>query len=96
MGTKMVRVGQIYGRGKLIPVGRTKFYEDIVHDENGPEIQFIPGTNIPRLRLTNLSEKVRVGFEDEIAALTEALRKLRDARTKPDTTKATKDQQPTA
>ena len=49
-------------------------------DEDGPEIQFIPGTTIPRLRLTHLGEKVRVGFEDEIEALAEALRAARDAK----------------
>ena len=80
MTTRMLRVNAIYGRGNPIPVGKTKLYQDIVYDEDGPEIQFIPGTTIPRLRLTHLGEKVRVGFEDEIEALAEALRAARDAK----------------
>jgi hypothetical protein len=75
--TKMIRVNQIYGCGNPIPVGRTKFYEDIVYRDGGSE--FIPGTAIPRLRLTNLSERVRVGFADEVHAIAEALRARRDA-----------------
>jgi hypothetical protein len=78
MGTKLMRLYEIYGRGNPIPVGHTKFYEDIVYREGGDE--FIPGTDIPRLRLTNLSERVRVGFEDEVHAIAEALRARRDAK----------------
>jgi hypothetical protein len=76
MGTRLIRVGQIYGRGNPIPVGKTKFYDDIVYREGGDE--FIPGTDIPRLRLTSLSEGVRVGFEDEVHAIAEAFRARRD------------------
>jgi hypothetical protein len=84
MGTKMVRVGAIYGRGGLIPVGKTKFYDDIVHDDAGPEKQFIPGTNIPRLRLTFLAEGgARVAFEDEIEALVEGFRQMRNEKKAP-------------
>jgi hypothetical protein len=75
--TKLLRVGQIYGRGGPIPVGKTQFYENIVYRKGGPEN--IPGTDIPRLRLTSLSERVRVGFEDEVHAIAEALRARRDA-----------------
>jgi hypothetical protein len=74
---KMLRVGAIYGRGKPIPVGKKKFYQDIVlKDENDP---FIPGTKIRRLRLASLGERVRVGFEHEIEAIAEALLVERDA-----------------
>jgi hypothetical protein len=73
-----MRAHQIYGRGNLIPVGKTKFYKDIVlRDKNDP---YLPGTNIPRLHLTNLSDRVRVGFEDEVCELAEAIRKQRDAK----------------
>ena len=78
MTTRMLRVGAIYGRGNPIPVGTTKFYQDIVHREGGDE--FIPGTEIRRLRLTRLSENVRIGFVDEIEQLAEALRTARDAK----------------
>jgi len=75
--TRMIRVNAIYGRGRLIPVGRRKFYEDIVlKSENDP---YIPGTKIRRLRLASLGENVRVGFEHEIEALAEALLAERDA-----------------
>jgi hypothetical protein len=78
MGTRLIRVGQIYGRGNPIPVGKTKFYEDVVYREGGDE--FIRGTNIPRLRLASLNERTRFGFEDEVHAIAEALRARRDAK----------------
>jgi hypothetical protein len=76
MSRRMMRAFQIYGRGNPIPIGKTKFYTDIVYREGGDEN--IPGTNIPRLHLANLSDRVRVGFEDEVNALAEAIRKHRD------------------
>ena len=76
--SRMLRPKHIYGRGNPIPVGKTKFYQDIVFHEGGSE--FIPGTSIPRLRLTNLSDRVRVGFEDEVHALAEAIRQQRDGK----------------
>jgi hypothetical protein len=77
MSNKMLRPKQIYGPGNPIPVGKTAFYGNIVYREGGDE--FIPGTNIPRLRLTNITERVRVGFEDEVNALAEAIRRQRDS-----------------
>lgn len=74
---RMLRPSQIYGPGNPIPVGKTKFYEDIVYHKGGDE--FIPGTDIPRLRLANLGTRVRVGFEDEVSAIAEAVRKRRVA-----------------
>ena len=81
MGTTMVRVGAVYGgRDGLIPVGKTYFYQNIVlRDERDP---YIPGTKVKRLRLHNISEKIRVAFRDEIEALAEALRAERDANRK--------------
>jgi len=76
MGTKLMRLYQIYGRGNPIPVGKTKFFEDIVlRDEADP---FIPGTRVRRLRLANIGERTPVAFEDEVTALAEAIRKQRD------------------
>ena len=80
MVTKMMRPNQIYGRGNPIPVGRTKFYSDIVHHDDGDK--FIPGTKITRLRLTNISDRVRVGFADEVTKIAEAFRAQRDATVK--------------
>ena len=76
MGTKLMRPNQIYGRGNPFPIGKTKFYSDVVYRKGGPA--FIPGTKIPRLRLTNISERVRVGFEDEVTKIAEAFRAARD------------------
>jgi hypothetical protein len=75
--SRMLRIKNIYGPGNPIPVGRTKFYQDVVYREGGDK--FLPGTNIPRLHLASLSDRVRVGFEDEVNALAEAIRKERDA-----------------
>jgi hypothetical protein len=74
----MLRPKKIYGTadGK-IPVGRTKFFEDYVYREDGPK--FIPGTNVPRLRLAHLGPRSVAGFEDEVDALLEGLRAERDA-----------------
>ena len=71
--SKMLRPKQIYGPGNPIPVGKTKFYEDIVYREGGDK--FIRGTNIPRLRLGSLGDRTRVGFEDQVNAIAEAIRK---------------------
>jgi hypothetical protein len=74
---RMIRVNKIYGPDAPIPVGQNKFYTDIVlKDENDP---YIPGTKIRRLRLANLGDGIRVGFEDEIEAIGEAVRAMRDA-----------------
>ena len=53
---RALRPNEIYGRGNLIPLGRTKFFAHIVFHEGGEE--FIPGTNIPRLRLTRLGPRI--------------------------------------
>jgi hypothetical protein len=73
----ILRPKQVYGPGNPIPVGPTKFYEDFVlHDEADP---FVPGTNVRRARSVPLGERARGFFDDEILALVEALRQLRDA-----------------
>jgi hypothetical protein len=74
----MIRVNKIYGPDRPIPVGRRWFYENVVlRDPSDPYIPGLPG--VPRLRLANLGEGVRVGFEDEIEAIGEAVRAARDA-----------------
>jgi hypothetical protein len=80
MATKMLRLRQVYGQGNPIPCGKTHFFESIVL--RNPADPFIPGTKIPRLRLANLTERVKIAFEDEVYAIAEALRQERDAASK--------------
>jgi hypothetical protein len=77
MGTKILRLSDVFGPGKPLPVRHTKFYKDYVLQAGGDE--FIPGTNIPRLRLVPLGGRAVGVFQDELDALLEALRDLRDA-----------------
>ena len=77
---KLLRVNKIYGQGNPIPVGKTVFWESYVHDEAGPEVQHIPGTNVEKLKLVHIGLRARAGFDDEVAALVEALRAERDQR----------------
>ncbi len=74
--TKAMRPADVYGRGKPLPIGHTKFYEDVVYHEGGDP--YIPGTNIPRLRLAKIGPRASIAFEDEVYALVEALRAMRD------------------
>jgi hypothetical protein len=76
---KLLRVKEIYGRRKSIPVGQTKFLEDYVHNPRGPAEQFIPGTDVPRLKLVKIGPRAVAAFDDEVEALIEALRTSRDA-----------------
>jgi hypothetical protein len=73
----LLRPNATFGLGNPIPVGRTKFYEDFVEREGTSP--FIPGTRIPRLRPVQLGPKAIAFPEDEIYAVTEALRAARDA-----------------
>jgi hypothetical protein len=75
-GTRLLRPPQIYGRGNPIPVGRTTFYDKFVYHPGGE--RYVPGTNIPRLRLANITDRAKAGFEDEVLAIVEALRQERD------------------
>ena len=78
---KIIRVSDIWGRGNPIPVGRNKFYTDIVWHPGGEPC--LPGTDIPRLRLIKIGPRASGGFEDEVYAIVEALRSLRDATQPP-------------
>ena len=75
---RALRLNQMYGPGNPFPIGKTKFNADIVYHEGGEE--FIPGTNIPRLRLMKLGGRITIGFADEVEAIVEALRAARDAK----------------
>jgi hypothetical protein len=71
--TNMLRLKRIYAR---LGVGKTKFDEDYrYHDDSDP---FLPGTEIPRLKLAHIGKRAVAGFEDEVDALVEALRQHRD------------------
>jgi hypothetical protein len=73
----ILRPKAVHRPGNLISVGATKFYADyVLHDESDP---FVPGTAIPRLRSVPLGARAIGFFDDEVAALQEALRQLRDA-----------------
>jgi hypothetical protein len=73
----ILRPNRVHGVGNPLPVGATKFDADYVwHSESDP---YVPGTNIPRLRPVQLGERAKGFFDDEVAALVEALRLLRDA-----------------
>jgi len=78
---KLLRVNRIYGPGNPIPVGKTKFFEDYVHDEDGPPEQFIPGTYVRKLKLAHIGPRTVAGFDDEVAELVEAVRRERDKNT---------------
>jgi len=65
------------GRPGRLAIGRSCFYANFVlRDENDP---FIPGTDVPRLRLLQLAANATAAFDNEIDAVIEGLRKWRDA-----------------
>jgi hypothetical protein len=74
----ILRAKDIYGRGNPIPVGHSKFYQDFV--ESDPAEPNIRGTDIPRLKAVPLGERAKGFFSDEVAALLDALGKLRGAK----------------
>jgi hypothetical protein len=74
--SSILRPKAVYGPGNPVPVGHSKFHDDFVlHDESNP---YVPGTTIPRLRSVPLGGRAIGFFDDEIAALVEALRAWRD------------------
>jgi hypothetical protein len=79
MTTRLQRLDEIYGRGGRLPVGKTSFFEHYAFQEGGPEIQYVTGTTVPKLRLMRIAPRVVVATADEVDALVEALRAARDA-----------------
>lgn len=74
--TRLLRPKKLYGPDSKFGVGRTKFWKDIVfHDGDNP---FIPGTEIPRLKLVRIGARAVAAFEDETDEIVEALRQHRD------------------
>jgi hypothetical protein len=78
--TKLLRPNQIFGQSNPLPIGKTRFFQDFVHREGGDDVQYIPGTDIPRLKLVRLSARSVAALEDEVEALIGAWRDARDAR----------------
>jgi hypothetical protein len=64
------------GARSMLGVGNTRFYEDYVF--RGDD-QFVPGTDVPRLRPVPLGVRSVGYFVDEIEALAAGLRRYRDA-----------------
>jgi hypothetical protein len=75
--TSILRVKDIHGRGNPLPIGHTRFWKDFVYHPGGEE--FIPGTEIPRLRLVQLGKRSVGAFADEVYGIIEALRTARDS-----------------
>jgi hypothetical protein len=78
--TKLLRPNQIYGKGNPLPVGKTYFFQNFVHLEGGDDVQFVPGTDIHRLKLVRLGARSVAALGDEVEALVEDLRDARDAK----------------
>jgi hypothetical protein len=81
MPKAMIRIGELFNRGGKIgriPVSKTKGYEDYIHNKNGSDEQFVPGTRVPKLKTYNAGPNTVIVFEDEVDALIEGLRAERD------------------
>ena len=78
MSTRILRPRTLYGPGSKFGVSKTCFFEDFIQHEGGEK--FIPGTKVPRLRLTKIGKRAVGAFEDEADELVEALRAERDAK----------------
>ena len=46
-----------YGKHGRLGVGRTKFFEDYVHRNDGAVEQFIAGTSVRRLKLVKIGQR---------------------------------------
>jgi hypothetical protein len=52
-----------------LPVAKSAFYENFVW--HGDEDPYVPGTDVPRLKLLHLASNATAAFDDEIDALVE-------------------------
>ena len=87
---RLLRRSAVCGPQGKLPVGRTKFNDDYVYHDAGPE--FITGTRIPRLRPVRLGPRAIAFADDEVEAVIEALRRERETRNiaKPSTLSGTR------
>ena len=59
-----------------LAVAKSAFYDNFVwHSDEDP---YVPGTDVPRLKLLHLASNATAAFNDEIDALVEDLRRWRD------------------
>jgi hypothetical protein len=64
------------GRPGRLGIGRSTFYDNFVqHSADDP---FIPGTDVPRLKLLRLSANATACFDDEVDGVIEGLKRWRD------------------
>ena len=76
---RLLRPSLLYGKHGRLGVGRTKFFEDYVHRNDGAVEQFIAGTSVRRLKLVKIGQRAVAAISDEVDRLIEALRAERDA-----------------
>jgi hypothetical protein len=76
---RLLRPSLLYGKHGRLGVGRTKFFEDYVHRNDGAVEQFIAGTSVRRLKLVKIGQRAIAAISDEVDQLIEALRAERDA-----------------
>jgi hypothetical protein len=63
-------------RPGLFGVAKSAFYDNFVlKDEADP---YIPGTDVPRLKLLHIAKNATAAFNDEIERVQEGLRRFRD------------------
>ena len=62
---RLLRPSLLYGKHGRLGVGRTKFFEDYVHRNDGAVEQFIAGTSVRRLKLVKIGQRA-------VAAISEA------------------------
>jgi hypothetical protein len=75
---RLIRLRDAYGRGGVVPVGRTKFFDDFVlNSEADP---FVPNSEIPRLKLIPLGERAMALDLDEVNSFVDQLKQLRQER----------------
>jgi hypothetical protein len=75
----MTRDQQVKAALKLSKLPRDRYEAARASIENAlAPVQFIPGTNVPKLRLAHIGPRTVAGFDDEVAELIEALRRERD------------------
>jgi hypothetical protein len=64
------------GRPGVFGISRSTFHDNFVlHSAADP---FIPGTDVPRLKLLHLAPNAAAAFNDEVQAVVEGLRRWRD------------------
>ena len=66
---RLLRPSLLYGKHGRLGVGRTKFFEDYVHRNDGAVEQFIAGTSVRRLKLVKIGQRAVAAISDEVDRL---------------------------